>query len=160
MKWLMVSIVVLALALAAASMALGQNTLRKQRLKAEPRGLTATDSAVCDTVTAPESVAMSGFDKPLRSTRETVFVTNHDTLTVRAVNFTATYTDMTGHQLHRASHEAVVDIPPGETRNVAVKSWDVQKAFYYYKNPPSRPRTSATPFKVKIIINYILTDKQ
>ena len=39
-----------------------------------------------------------------------------------------------------------VSLKPGETQLVAVRSFDVQRLFYYYGGP--RPRKVATPFKV------------
>ena len=37
-------------------------------------------------------------------------------------------------------------LKPGETKLVSVKSFDVQRLFYFYAGP--QPRKQATPFKV------------
>ena len=39
-----------------------------------------------------------------------------------------------------------VKLLPGETQLVSIKSFDVQRLFYYYAGP--QPRKSATPFQV------------
>ena len=39
-----------------------------------------------------------------------------------------------------------VSLMPGETKLVSIKSFDIQRLFYYYAGP--QPRKAATPFKV------------
>ena len=39
-----------------------------------------------------------------------------------------------------------VSLKPGESKLVSVKTFDVQRLFYYYAGP--KPRKQATPFKV------------
>lgn len=137
-------------------------TTRRPRLKAEQTPAVASIAA--DTVYSPEGISVTGFDKPLRSSRESFFVVNGSGITVEGISLTIVYTDMEGRQLHSRTAEAECEVPPGETRSVDIPAWDRQKALYYFRNPPSRPRTAATPFKVKISINHILTtpekDKQ
>ena len=99
-----------------------------------------------DTVT-PSPVA--GYDKPLRSSRETLFVTNRSSRTLKGVELRIIYLDAKGRQLHEAVHWLPADIPPGETRRLSFKSWDLQRTFYYRLT--GRPRTSdGTMYDVSI----------
>lgn len=113
--------------------------------------------ALDDTVTAlqydtllptREQVVVKGYDKPRRSTRETMFVTNATDRRIHAVALTLDYTDMDGRQLHRRHLRHNIDIPPGETRQLNVRTWDVQNAFYYYRTAAGRGRSAATPYRV------------
>lgn len=105
-------------------------------------------SAVFDTI-VPDSgmIAIAGYDKPLNSRKETFFVTNHYARSLKSLTVELNYYDMQSRQLHSAVHSIVCEIPKGETRQVQVKSWDVQSGFYYYLS--AKPRRQATPFIVK-----------
>ena len=118
----------------------GQNTLRKlpsvakksKKKTAKVKDL-ATDvrQVPADTVTAgiEKTVTVSGYEKPLRASKETVLVTNRDS--VRTV---------TVYPL----------VEPGETRLVTFPTWDVNRLFYYHFNQP-RTNSQATPYTVSII---------
>lgn len=142
---------ILTVVAAACTLVCAQNTMRRG-LKL--RGQEATNTAVsvaCDTVSAPTFVAVSGYDKPLRSRRESVFVANSDTArTLHSVELEITYTDMQNHMLHRRTKWVTANAAPGERRLLTFPSWDVQCVFYYHQNQPYRPRTQATPYKVSI----------
>ena len=56
------------------------------------------------------------------------------------------YSTMDGNVLHERRVVVPVDLKPGETKLVSVKTFDVQHVFYYYGS--GKPRKSATPFKV------------
>lgn len=107
------------------------------------------DSIPADTA----SIRFSGYDKPLRATKETVFVTNNSPRPICAVSFTSQYVDTSGRQLHLVSRKINVDIPAGETRRIDYRSWDVQNSFYYIGS--RRPRTSAIPYDIRISPDYI-----
>lgn len=148
------SIVILAL-IAIGVNGLAQRTTRKN-LKVKP---IADTTIVCDTLTSPntEIVVISGYDKPLSSRYETFFATNKGNTTITAINITLNYFDKHNRQLHSATRNINCTIPPGETRQLSISSWDKQKAFYYYLSP--QPRRQATPYKVTHNINYIITSK-
>ena len=60
---------------------------------------------------------------------------------------------MNGEMLHERIATVEVDLKPKETRLVAIKTFDVQRLFYYYAGP--KPRKSATPFKVAVrLVGY------
>lgn len=118
-----------------------------RRLKVAKDGSDA--EVVIDSVPASKGVVrFSGYEKTLRSTRETVFVTNLSSREMEGVIFTITYKDASGRQLHQARRVAHVGIPVGETRRVDFPSWDKQFTFYYVGSP--RPRVSSIPYDVEI----------
>lgn len=109
-----------------------------------------------DTLTPREGdIVCSGYDKPNRANRETFFVTNNTTDTVSELNLTFTYFDLQGRQLHSATHSVTVLLPPGETRNVSVRSWDSNNSFHYELSPAPKRRAS-TPYRVRSRINFLL----
>lgn len=126
-----------------------QSSIRKG-LKADKGALVATrDSGLLDTVAASGTeVRFSGYEKTLRSTRETVFLTNLSGRELDRVIFHITYFDAQGRQLHKVRKNLYAGIPPGETRRLDFPTWDRQFAFYYIRSP--RPRVSAIPYNVSI----------
>lgn len=101
-------------------------------------------------------ITVAGFEKTLRSSRESMFVTNHSALPVTALQLDITYKDMSGRMLHRQSQWVSADIPPGETRMVAIASFDRQNLFYYHLSPLPPRATRATPFKVWVEVPRII----
>lgn len=94
-----------------------------------------------------ETVSLSGYDKPLQATRETFCATNNTSRHIAALILEITYTDLAGRQIHRRRATVPADIPPGETRLVSFRSWDVNHTFFYRLGP--RPRKSGvTPYDV------------
>lgn len=93
-----------------------------------------------DTLAAAQldSVVISGYDKPLRSMRESLFVRNTTDRRLTSVTMSIDYLDMQGRQLHHADITLPVDIPAGETRQVSFTSWDRQMTFVYYRSERSR----------------------
>lgn len=144
---------------AAGIMARTQRTTRKGLTPNTTQNVSVRTDSVTDTFFLPvsDSLKISGYDKPLRSTRETMFVTNNTKSIVRQIRLSIRYSDTHGRELH--SREATVDcvIPPGATRQIALKSWDIQKSFYY-KRSPKPGRTDATPYDITCDILYYLTD--
>lgn len=134
---------------------LAQRTTRKN-LKL--REITDT-TIVCDTLTnvLTDIVVISGYDKPLTSHYETFFATNKGNTTITVINITFNYFDNKKRQLHSATKNINCTIPPGETRQLSVSSWDKQKSFYYYRS--AKPRRQATSYSVTHRINFIITSK-
>lgn len=102
-------------------------------------------------------MAVSGYDKALRSRRESFFVSNklggEDAIVW--LEFTIGYYDMSGRELNSRRASLHCDIPAGATRNLTIPTWDTQQAFYYYRS--QRPRRSvATPYNVKFTIDRIV----
>ncbi len=139
-----------------------QTTTRRGLRPLTKQVVTATTSqadtvATTDTLVAPQAhtVDIAGYDKPLRSRRETFFVTNNADKSVEGLAITITYFDRSRRQLHQRPANIKVDIPAGETRQAVLKSWDTQLAFYHINSPvPSRAQ-QATPYEVKITVDTI-----
>lgn len=106
-------------------------------------------AAVFDTIPspAPETVRLSGYDKPLGSRVESLFVSNRLDRDIIALEITLTYRDLQGRTLHEATRRVRADIPAAATRRIQFPSWDTQNSFYYRHS--RRPRTAnVTPYDV------------
>lgn len=119
------------------------------------RGSMATQSSrhvsqPLDTVAAADSlVSFSGYDKPLRTTRETLFITNTISRRLLRVAFTIAYYDLPGRLIHKQSHNVAADVPAGESRRLTFPSWDRQQSFYYHRS--RKPKVSgATPYGIAV----------
>ncbi len=94
----------------------------------------------------PAAVTIKGFAKRASDSKESFFITNNTRHRMSAVRLLMRYTTMSGELLTQRSVTVPVSLKPGETKLVEVKSFDVQRLFYYYAGP--QPRKQATPFKV------------
>ena len=94
----------------------------------------------------PAAVTIKGFAKRASDSKESFFITNTTRHRMSAVRLLMRYTTMNGELLTQRSVTVPVSLKPGETKLVEVKSFDVQRLFYYYAGP--QPRKQATPFKV------------
>jgi len=151
MKNLLLLILVLIIAFGAAAK---KQTVGPRRLKKTP-----VAEVLYDTIRPTEgAIRCSGYDKPNRSTRETFFLTNTSPDTICGINLTFSYFDLKGRQLHSATHTVWILLPAGETRAVAVPSWDRNNAFHYELSPAPKRRAS-TPYRVSSRINYLLTER-
>lgn len=102
-----------------------------------------------DTVAVAEgSVALTGYDKALRSSHESITVTNNTTDTVRAVQASIVYMLADGAVLHRREVWLNGPFVPGTPRRVEFKSWDRQHAFHYTHTRPL-PR-NATLYGIRV----------
>lgn len=155
-------LILAALLLGAALTTGGRNTrTTRSGLHRIPEPVEADTAAAVATVESavivrPDSTRLKirGYDKPLRSRRESFFVVNTDTCGFDTLYLTLTYYDSAGRMLHRRSVAVRADVPAGETRNVGIPSWDRQYAFYYYLSP--RPaRAAATPYRVTVSVDSV-----
>ncbi|MGM9852807.1 MAG: hypothetical protein ACI30N_02425 [Muribaculaceae bacterium] len=106
-----------------------------------------------DTVTAgiEASVTVSGYEKPLRASKETVLVTNNDTIrALDELTLIIEYKTTAGRMLHKRTVTVYPLVEPGETRLVTFPTWDINRLFYYHLNQP-RTNSQATPYTVSII---------
>ena len=120
---------------------------------------TIANTAVADTITPSSGMlVLSGYDKPLRSSRESIFATNRSRRTISSVTLQIEYIDAKGRQLHSRDVTLAVRIPPGETRQLTFASWDKQHAFFY--NLSGKPRTSAgSPYSIRATPTRIVLEK-
>lgn len=150
-------ILVLAALISATTFAAAQRTTRRG-LKPRSADSSVSASTGSDTITAPgtDIIAVTGYDKPLRSSVETFFVTNSTNRRITAIRLELTYTDINGNMLHSRTCDITADIPPQATRQLSIRSWDVQNSFYYRLSAMPRSKV-ATPYDVSCKVLYILT---
>lgn len=153
-----------AIALLAAT-ATPQRTTRKghTRIARRVADTAAPLHADADTVMVPlpGSVALSGYDKTLNASRESLFVTNNGDATLAWMSVTIDYLDHAGRQLHRRSLPVACDIPPGQTRRIDIPSWDRQGVYFYRDSEPRRRVTAAaSPYTVTLSVDSVGLKKQ
>lgn len=116
-------------------------------------------AAMPDSAVIPDSAAvlLYGYDKPLRSRRETVFVTNRTDFDINALSVTTQYLDSKGRQFHETKRRVRADIPAGSTRKLDWPSWDTQQSFYYVGS--KRSRVPGTPYHVRQSVDTIFVSR-
>lgn len=102
--------------------------------------------AVADT----SSIIISGYEKTLRSAKESFFITNRSDSTIDCISLHIDYRDMQGRMLDSREEVIDIEIPAGETRKADIPSWDKQRVFYYHLSPVPRNTSQATPYTVRI----------
>ena len=110
-----------------------------------------------DTLCSPpnDSIVITGFEKTLRSARESMYVSNRTSQTITGLALDISYYDISDRMLHKSAQEIDVEVPAGETRLIDIQSFDRQGLYYYYLSPLPKRASRATPFKVGIEIKYI-----
>ncbi|MCC8114608.1 MAG: hypothetical protein LIP03_11605 [Bacteroidales bacterium] len=145
-------IVVYLCLLGLSGMAMGQRTTRPGlRLDGGAYGVVGDTVRECG-----DSLRLSGYEKTLRSSYETLFATNLCVDTIKGVGLTIEYMDASGRQLHQRQVEAREVIPPGQTRQLRFASWDKQKVWYYERSAPVRTSSGATPYQISVCVDYYL----
>lgn len=139
------------------------NTLRGKRLTLSTSSRDAIAGIKVSPITSPDtlrhpsrdSIQASGYDKPLRTNRETLLITNATSRPLTGLALTLTYTDLQGRQLHQRTDTLHTDIPSGHTRMLRLATWDTQQSYYYHRS--RRPRTAnVTPYDITCHIDFIL----
>lgn len=139
------------------------NTLRGKQLKISTQardammGIKVSETADADTLYLPsrDSIQASGYDKPLRTNRETILLTNATSRPLQGLALTITYLDMQGRQLHERTDTLNTAIPAGGTRMLRLATWDTQHSYYYHRG--QKPRTAnVTPYDIRCRIDFIL----
>lgn len=103
----------------------------------------------------PNAISIKGYTKKASDSKEAFFVTNRTDRTISQIKIRLRYTTLTGEQLHERVATVNVTLRAGETRLVTIKSWDIQRQFYYYAG--AKPRKKASPYKVAYrLIGYSL----
>lgn len=127
----------------------------RKNLRLAPSSVTATvtapDTIPIDSLTAPDGkspIRLSGYDKPLRSSRESLFITNNTSRDIDGIVLSIDYFDASGRKLHSRAVTVRCDLPQGQTRKIDFPSWDTQQSFYYKLSPKPR-RDGATPYDIR-----------
>ncbi|MBQ9217347.1 MAG: hypothetical protein IJ160_04115 [Muribaculaceae bacterium] len=108
--------------------------------------ITEVDSVDLTDGVDPGGIVMKGYSKRAADSKESFFLTSKLKHRISSVRLLLRYSAMDGTVLHERRVVVPVELKPGETRLVTVKSFDVQHLFYYYGG--NKPRKSATPYKV------------
>lgn len=93
----------------------------------------------------PNAISIKGYTKKASDSKEAFFVTNRTDRTISQIKIRLRYTTLTGEQLHERVATVNVTLRAGETRLVTIKSWDIQRQFYYYAG--TKPRKKHRPTK-------------
>lgn len=131
-------------------------TRRNLRVERQLKPALQRDTTECVILTVADddtTYRLSGFDKPLNSGYETMFLTNKSDNSLIGIFFTIEYLDRTGRQLNKVSKSIRTDIPAGETRQLRWNSWDRQQSFFYIGS--RHPRSRATGFDVKCRVDSV-----
>lgn len=147
---------IIAILIAGAGRASAQRTTRKGLArpvsveKCEITGDTVAGSL------ADSLIMVTGYEKPLRASRESVFILNRSDRELLSIRLEISYftgkNAGSGTLLHKREVELQTQIPAGERRMVWYSSWDRNQVFYYHVNTPGRTRRQATPYSVTIRI--------
>ncbi|MDE5744303.1 MAG: hypothetical protein K2H84_01425 [Paramuribaculum sp.] len=140
--------IIIALLIALTALCANADKTTRKGLKAIPAKEQPAKSDSLDFFApSPGMIRLSGYDKPLRSYRESIYITNASRRPLRFINLEITYLDEQGKQLHRRNVKLNVTVPAGETRQLTFSSWDKQRNMYYVKS--GKPRTSdGTPYSI------------
>lgn len=92
-------------------------------------------------------VVFAGYDKPRGSATETFFITNNTDRVLTGINLYIDYRTLDGRQLHKRFYPLRCNIPPGETRQASLPSWDKNKSFVYEKSRDTG-RNPGTPYTI------------
>lgn len=125
-------------------------TTRRGRLTLRSGSVEEMSHDLNTEASTPDSVVISGYDKPLRSTYETFFVTNGYSAPLTSVSLSFTYRSLDGTMLHSRTATIKCLIPPHETRQLFMSAWDRQFT-YYSINTRIRSRSEgAVPYITEI----------
>ncbi len=95
----------------------------------------------------PDSIFISGYDKPLR---ETFFATNRYSSAVTSLTVEMTYHN-DDDMLHSRVITIPCEIPSGETRQLYTTAWDRQYTYYYHRTRITPKSKGAIAYEVKIV---------
>lgn len=131
-----------------------RTTRGKLKAAKEPTELPSFPS---DSLPAPiDSIITAGYDKALRSAKESMFVTNLSSSTLTAVELDIIYNSVNGGtMLHRRHLRLSCEIPTNETRQLEWIAWDRQMRYYFHQTrvTPRSPR--AIPYDVHITVTGV-----
>lgn len=131
-----------------------QRTTMTGRLRPAVEDTLPTPADTTLTAALDSIVRLSGYDKPVTASRESMHLTNlSDSLTITGISFELRYLDKAGRELHRRDVTINNTIAPGRTELVTFPTWDIQRTFYYILSP--RPRRQATPYDIALTLHTV-----
>ena len=125
-----------------------QSQIRGTALIVQPLQLQPADSTwrADDTGVDQAAITIRGFAKRAGDTKESFMVTNNTHHPISAVRLLLRYSSTGGAIIHERKVTLPVTLKPGGTQMVDVRSFDIQRLYYYHAGP--KPRKQATPFTV------------
>ena len=129
------------------SVAASADDTTRPQLKRRARASDSVTLPAVDSIIAlGGEIAVSGFDKPLDSRRETFHVTSSMPDTITAITLRLVYSDVAGRRLHEVVRKVDCIIPPYDTRMVSIPSFDRQCRYFYARGKQSRA-SGVAPFE-------------
>lgn len=96
-----------------------------------------------------DQIIFSGFDKTIKSSKESFFIKNNTDRALKGVVVSIDYRMPDGRQLTKRLLRLVCDIPAGETRKVDIPTFDIQHSYYYLRS--AAPKKGGNAFEVIFI---------
>lgn len=152
------SIILVALLLFGLATPVGHSERRKTtrkhlQLKPDQKSSAGSDAWYIP-VNQEHPVQFYGYEKKQSSTKETLFIANRSDSSFSEIHFTIDYFDTSNRKIHSRSVKQNLQLSPGDTRRIDIRSWDTQRSYYYLGG--AAPRKSATPYTVKVSIDSLL----
>ncbi|MCC8037794.1 MAG: FxLYD domain-containing protein [Bacteroidales bacterium] len=138
-------LILLLLVIAVAAQGKKTKTTHSGRLQRADVAVTTPVEVMPAIIPDSGDITLAGYDKPLRTRRETILASNHRADTIDSLFITIRYLDTDGRQLHERSVAIGQTIPSGETRQLQFPSWDVQQSYYYHLSTPPR---AGIPYRI------------
>ncbi|MCM1293185.1 MAG: hypothetical protein NC230_06380 [Bacteroides sp.] len=153
-KWILIIALVL---FALTDITAQKTTRRKLKSKTGTEVSAASIKTIADTLIGDDCAIarLSGYDKPLRSNNESIFVTNTGEKRITALTLNIEYIDQSGRMLHSRKLTINCDIPSGETRMLTFKSWDKQHSFVYLRSTKPK-RSDHTVYDIRCKVEQIV----
>lgn len=85
--------------------------------------------------------SFTGYDKPSTSDTETFFITNNTAYQLIGIDIEIEYLSADSTQFHKRMESISVNVPEGETRQVKLRSWDIQHSFHFKNSRTGRNAT-------------------
>lgn len=113
---------------------------------AEGSFMVASQCEACNNGYRLDQIRFSGFDKVLKSNKESFYIKNNTDRTITSIVLYIDYRMPDDRQLTKRFLRLTCRIPAGERRKADIPTFDVQHS-YYYKDSTA-PKRGGNPFKV------------
>lgn len=97
-------------------------------------------------------VTLRGYAKRASESLEAFMLSNNTNLYISSVKLRLVYTDLAGNMVHEREEMIECDLPAYSSKQIAIKSFDKSKRFYYHK---SKSGKGAIPYNIAVkILSY------
>lgn len=108
--------------------------------------MVASQCEKCNNGYRLDQIVFSGFDKVLKSNKESFYIKNLTDRTLTSIVLYIDYRMPDGRQLTKRFLKLSCRIPAGETRKADIPTFDTQNSYYYNKSMP--PKRGGNAFEV------------